>query len=89
MSNASTAAIDAALNPPGVDLVQPKHEVGRQLGISTRQVDRFIHDGDLPIVELSPRRVGILQSDIDAFKRLRRIRRGAPAAVEAAQSEQA
>jgi predicted DNA-binding transcriptional regulator AlpA len=85
MSNASTAAIDAALNPPGVDLVQPKHEAGRQLGISTRQVDRFIHDGELPVVELSPRRVGVLQSDIDAFKRLRRIRRGA---VEAAQSEQ-
>ena len=55
-----------------MDLVLPKHEAGRQLGVSTRQIDRFIHDGELPVVELSPRRVGVLQSDLDRFKLSRR-----------------
>jgi predicted DNA-binding transcriptional regulator AlpA len=60
------------------DLVQPKHEGGRQLGVSTRQIDRLIRDGALPVVELSPRRVGILQSDLDAFKiSRRRVRKAA------------
>jgi hypothetical protein len=55
-----------------MDLVLPKHEAGRQLGVSIRQIDRFIHDGELPVVELSPRRVGVLQSDLDRFKLSRR-----------------
>lgn len=61
------------------DDVRPKREGARQLDVSERQIDRLIAAGSLPVVEISPRRVGILQSDIDAFKRLRRKRRGAPA----------
>jgi predicted DNA-binding transcriptional regulator AlpA len=60
--------------PP--DVVQPKPEGARQLSISLRQFDRLIADGELPVVELSPRRVGVLQSDIDAYKQARRVIRG-------------
>jgi hypothetical protein len=63
------------------DLVRPKREVARQLDCCERNVDRFIADGLLPVVEVSPRRVGVLQSDIDAFKRSRRVFRGVQAAA--------
>jgi hypothetical protein len=63
------------------DVVQPKSEGARQLACSLRNLDRIIADGLLPVVEISPRRVGILQSDIDAFKRSRRVFRGVQAAA--------
>ena len=66
----------------------PKPEVARQLGISERNLDRLFRAGELPVVEMSPRRVGALQSDVNAFKlSRRRLRSPAPAAVEAAQEQ--
>jgi hypothetical protein len=69
------------------DDVRPKREAARQLDVAERSIDRIIALGLLPVVEISPRRIGVLQSDIDAFKLSRRRVRGSPAAVEADQSE--
>lgn len=69
------------------DDVRSKREAARQLDVAERSVDRIIALGMLPVVEISPRRIGVLQSDLDAFKLSRRRLRGSPAAVEAAQSE--
>jgi hypothetical protein len=71
------------------DDVRSKREAARQLDVAERSVDRIIALGLLPVVEISPRRIGVLQSDLDAFKFSRRRLRGSPAAVEADQSEHA
>lgn len=71
------------------DYLNDKSDAALKLGTSERNVDRLIRAGELPVVQISERRVGILQSDLEAFWRARRHVRGAPAAVEAAQSEQA
>ena len=63
------------------DAVRPKREFARQLDCSERNVDRIIAEGGIPVVEISPRRVGILQSDIDAYKLARRVRRGVQVAA--------
>ena len=65
----------------GEGLSRAFHDAVLELGsvplpVLAARVDRFIAEGELPVVELSPRRVGALQSDIDAFKRARRVIRG-------------
>jgi predicted DNA-binding transcriptional regulator AlpA len=63
------------------DDIRSKREVARQLDIAERSVDRLIAEGFLPVISISPRRVGILQSDVDAFKRSRRVFRGVQVAA--------
>jgi hypothetical protein len=62
------------------DDVRSKREAARQLDVAERSVDRITALGLLPVVEISPRRIGVLQSDLDAFKFSRRRLRGSPAA---------
>ena len=60
------------------DPVRSKPYVGRLLACSVRNVDRLIAEGALPVIEISPRRVGIRQSDLDKFIASRRRVRGVP-----------
>lgn len=80
--------ISEAPETPG-DYLNSKAEIARKLKASTRTVDRIIEAHGLPFVQLSPRRIGVLQSDFEAFLRSRRQWRGSPAvdAAEAAQPE--
>jgi predicted DNA-binding transcriptional regulator AlpA len=61
--------------------VLSKREAADRLGISTRTLDRLMSDGRGPsVIELSPRRLGFLEADLDAFiARRRRPAPGAPA----------
>jgi len=61
-----------------VDRVLSKQEVARRLDCSERNVDRLFQSGALAVIEISPRRVGVLQSDLEAFWLARRRRRGVP-----------
>jgi hypothetical protein len=65
------------------DYLNSKAEVARKLKASGRTVDRIIQAGELPFVQLSPRRIGVLQSDLEAFWLSRRRWRPAPPAAEA------
>jgi hypothetical protein len=57
---------------PGDDQVLSKTELARQFDCSVRNVDRLIEAGELPIVQISPRRVGVLRSDARDYLRARR-----------------
>jgi predicted DNA-binding transcriptional regulator AlpA len=63
---------------PGDDRVCSKPEVARLFACSVRSVDRLIADRELPFVQLSERRIGILQSDAREYLRARRQWRPAP-----------
>jgi predicted DNA-binding transcriptional regulator AlpA len=55
------------------DRVLSKQEVARRLGCSERNVDRLITAGEgPPLIQISPRRVGVLTSDFDAWLTARR-----------------
>jgi predicted DNA-binding transcriptional regulator AlpA len=55
------------------DRVLSKQEVARRLGCSERNVDRLITAGEgPPLIQISPRRVGVLTSDFDAWLAARR-----------------
>jgi predicted DNA-binding transcriptional regulator AlpA len=47
-------------------------EVARVFDCSVRSVQRIISANELPFVQISPRRVGILQSDVRAYLQARR-----------------
>ena len=53
--------------------VLSKREAADRLGISTRTLDRLMSDGRGPsVIEISPRRLGFLETDLDAFIASRR-----------------
>jgi predicted DNA-binding transcriptional regulator AlpA len=64
------------------DYLIGKPEVARMLDTSTRSVDRFVAEGALPVVAVSPRRVAFVKADVKALIAARRKRRGNPAAAE-------
>jgi predicted DNA-binding transcriptional regulator AlpA len=67
------------------DCVLSKGDTAKMLGISQRGVDRLAASGELPVIELSPRRVGFVKGDVKALILSRRRHRGVRAAVETAQ----
>ncbi len=71
------------------DRVLSKQEIAMRLGCSERNVDRLIKVGDgPPVLRISPRRVGVLQSDFETWLGARRRPQASPAAAEAAHEDQ-
>jgi hypothetical protein len=79
-SHSSTGAINitqllATVRLPGLeedDGVASKKEAALILGVVERTVDRILKARELPFVQISPRRVGILKSDARDYLRARR-----------------
>ena len=53
--------------------VLTKMEAATQLSISVQTLDKMFKRGDLPRVQLTTRRVGVLQSDIEQHLEKRRV----------------
>ena len=47
--------------------VRSKNQTAAQLSISLCTLDKIFKRGDLPRIQITTRRVGVLQSDIDAY----------------------
>jgi predicted site-specific integrase-resolvase len=55
-----------------VNTVLTKNQAAAQLSVSIITLDKMFKRGDLPRIQLSIRRVGVLQSDITNFLENRR-----------------
>jgi excisionase family DNA binding protein len=56
-------------------------EAASRLAVSLRLLQRLILQGELPIVRISQRRIGIAERDLDAFVAARRTSSQAPNSV--------
>jgi excisionase family DNA binding protein len=61
------------------DIGLSKKETAQLFNCSERSVDRLVADGELPFVQVSPRRIIILRSDVREYLRTRRQWRTPPA----------
>ena len=54
------------------DTVLTKNQAAAQLSVSIQTIDKMFKRGQLPRIQLTERRVGVLQSDINSYLENRR-----------------
>jgi len=68
----ATPILERESDPTTTPALLSRQEAAQHLGVSVMTVSRTIKRGDLAAVRISPRRIGILRADLDAYIAARR-----------------